>query len=199
MVSLGGNNDQKAFQQYCDELEQKSGKKLIQLTGIRSCDGCTACCKTHAVSEAHTRAGELCQFAIVEKGCGIYGKHPFQCRLYACWWLRGKGEESDRPDRLKIVMDDREISVNDQEIGLINLHEVEPGAVHQPRVQQITTAILKQGYVVCHWLLLAEEEHPHKYERYERRYYFPNGMFTDAEEEIFVQQAEKGSLTRLGQ
>ena len=71
----------------------------------RTCGTCTECCKTHPVDELKKRAGKWCQFRVKGQGCRIYGKHPKGCADFACQWLKGHGEESDRPDRTGIVID----------------------------------------------------------------------------------------------
>ncbi|MCR4278156.1 MAG: hypothetical protein NUV85_04075 [Candidatus Berkelbacteria bacterium] len=71
----------------------------------RTCGSCTACCKTHEVVELHKRAGKWCQFRVKEHGCRIYEKRPRGCVEFKCQWLKGHGEESDRPDRTGIVID----------------------------------------------------------------------------------------------
>ena len=171
-------------------------RQLWQVTPTRSCGGCTACCKTHDVAEVDTPSGELCQFAIIGQGCSIYNQRPRACQLYMCWWLLGKGEESDRPDCLKVVMDGNDIYVNNREIGLIDLHEVETGAVNQSRVQQMMASFLEQGIVVRYWPLAPHGIARHGSESYETRYYtpkyyIPKGMFTDEEKELFLQEVEK--------
>ena len=191
MAPYEEQDDQAAFEEFKIALERRTGKELYRLATVRACGGCVACCKTHMVAEVETAAGELCQFAAVGEGCSIYKTRPFDCRLYACWWLRGKGEESDRPDRLKIVMDDREVTLNGRVIGVIDLHEVEPGAINQPRVQQLTDAFLQQGVVVCHWFLAPDKAILLWGERYTRAYLLPEGLFTQAEKDQLLQTAEK--------
>ncbi|MEK7541303.1 MAG: hypothetical protein AAB533_00435 [Patescibacteria group bacterium] len=191
MAPYKEQDDQAAFEEFKIALERRMGRKLYRWATVRSCGGCTACCKTHQVTEVGTDAGELCQFAAIGEGCSIYAKRPFECRLYACWWLRGKGEESDRPDRLKVVMDDREVTLNGWVIGVVDLHEVEPGAINQPRVRQLTDAFLQQGAVVCHWFLAPDEAILPGGERYTRAYLLPEGLFTQAEKDLLLATAEK--------
>lgn len=120
----------------------------------RTCNGCTACCKTHAVDEVNSLGGRWCKHCNIGKGCLIYNRRPKECRLYECIWLKGKGGDSDRPDRLKIVMDINVVNLDKQEIVVLNLWEVEGDAASQARVCQITKANLEQGNVVRHRLLV---------------------------------------------
>lgn len=71
----------------------------------RSCGGCTACCKTHAIFEIKKPVGKWCPYCDASKGCRIYLNHPKSCKKFRCEWLKGFGEDGDRPDRTKIVLD----------------------------------------------------------------------------------------------
>jgi len=71
----------------------------------RTCGTCTECCKTHPVDELKKRAGKWCQFRVKGQGCRIYAQRPGGCITFDCQWLKGHGEESDRPDRTGIVID----------------------------------------------------------------------------------------------
>lgn len=111
----------------------------------RSCGNCTACCFTHAVTEVNTNAGEWCN-KCSKNSCSIYAARPIACRVYECWWLKGKGEESDRPDLSGFVMDGMDIP--GQSVGIVNLWEFVPGALNSRRALQIAQAIVDQGEVV---------------------------------------------------
>jgi hypothetical protein len=71
----------------------------------RTCGNCTACCKTHAVSEINKPAGKWCPHCDIWKGCRIYPDRPMGCKTFKCEWLKGFGKESHRPDHTKIVLD----------------------------------------------------------------------------------------------
>lgn len=129
---------------------------MLQQIQKRQCGGCTACCKTHGISVFEKGNGEWCSKCHIGVGCAIYRAYDFpqECREYRCFWLDGKGSESDRPDRLKIVMDGREFNIDGVMTGIWNMWELEPGARLQPRVTQLTQAITAQGIVVRHYELL---------------------------------------------
>lgn len=143
---------------------------------VRSCGGCTACCKTHVGREMKTLGGDYCDHRKVGKGCSIYEQRSFACQVYRCIWVCGKGEESDRPDRLKIVLDLKGLTFHRQEIVAMNLWEVEKGAANQPRVRQIMFANLEAGNVVV-------LRPYHK----EATYYFPKDMFSPDEQQEFIE------------
>jgi hypothetical protein len=144
----------------------------------RTCNGCTACCKTHAVEEVGSIAGIWCPQCQIGVKCLIYEDRPLGCRRYSCVWLQGKGKESDRPDRLKIVMDYLDVQFRDEEIPIFNFWEVEKGSIDQPRVQQIMITNIKAGNIVVHRSLY---EPP--------TYYFPKGMFSPDEQLHFIESA----------
>jgi hypothetical protein len=85
---------------------------------------------------------------MVDRGCAIYDNRPLPCQLYQCLWLMGKGEKSDRPDHLKIVMDGLTFQIGDRQIGVICFHELEVGAIEQPRIKQIIEAVKQQDFGV---------------------------------------------------
>lgn len=71
----------------------------------RSCGGCTACCKTHAVFEIEKPMGKWCPHCRVGKGCAIYLDRPKACKDFVCEWMKGFGKDEHRPDKTKIVLD----------------------------------------------------------------------------------------------
>ena len=75
----------------------------------RTCGGCTACCKTHAIFEIGKAPGQWCPHCEIGKGCKIYGERPKECREYQCQWRTGIGGPRFRPDKTKIVPEHREI------------------------------------------------------------------------------------------
>lgn len=121
---------------------------MAQLVAGRTCGGCTACCKTHAVQEVNTGNGDWCRHCAIDEGCRIYSRRPGECGLYECVWLKGHGVELNRPDRLGIVMDCCEVDVHRRKISVLNLWEVERGDAHQVRIRQFIFANLEQGFVV---------------------------------------------------
>ena len=69
----------------------------------RECGNCSLCCRIAEVKEGnfYKPACESCKFLKQNgKGCSIFGssKRPKICSSYECAWLRGYGEELDRPD-----------------------------------------------------------------------------------------------------
>ena len=152
----------------------------------RICSGCTACCKTHYILEARSLPGELCKCCAIDEGCLIFEgeQRPTTCHLYECLWLNGKGEESDRPDGLKIVMDGTIVNVGDRQIDVVNIWEVEEGAALQARVQQITEALLMQRFAVRHRKTVSLTVSKL---RIMDEYFTPNWMFTKPELQLFLE------------
>ena len=150
----------------------------------RTCGGCTACCKTHAVSQVQTTYGEWCQHCKIGSGCTVYDQRPIDCRVYECVWLKGKGKESDRPDRLKIVMDVTIIKFDGEDVVLLNFWEVEPGAASQARVQQFTEANVAAGNAVRHRLSVPKKVSPF---RVLDKIYYPAWMTSDSDRKRFIE------------
>lgn len=61
------------------------------------------CCDVLGVPELGKPYFARCEH-LTEKGCGIYETRPVSCRDYHCIWLKGYGEDSDRPDRSGILV-----------------------------------------------------------------------------------------------
>lgn len=103
---------------------------VTQTQKQRSCNGCTACCSTTGVAAL----GKPPQCACVHEtptGCGIYGRHPYECKEYSCLWRMGWGGEEDRPDRLGLLlhMDRDPWHPDDLLYSSIELLELKPGAI----------------------------------------------------------------------
>ena len=146
----------------------------------RSCGGCTACCKTHIGDDMKIQGGEYCDHCQIGKGCSIYEARPFACQVYRCLWVCGKGEESDRPDLLKVVMDLKAVNFQGNDIVALNFWETQEGAVDQLRVQRIMVANIEAGNVVV--------SRPYQDEP---TYYFPKGMFSAKEQQDFIETLQR--------
>ncbi len=75
---------------------------------MRQCGSCSACCRWPSIEELDKPAKTACPN--LEKcgyGCTIYENRPKHCMDYQCSWLRGVGEDRDRPDVSKILIDRR--------------------------------------------------------------------------------------------
>lgn len=58
------------------------------------------------VHEWDKPAGERCQHQKFGKGCAIYSKRPFGCRMWSCRWLTANDTgDQPRPDRCGYVID----------------------------------------------------------------------------------------------
>lgn len=120
----------------------------MSLVQNRSCDGCTACCKTHGVAGVTIR-GEWCQHCTPERnGCAIYANRPLQCGAYKCMWLLGAGPDSWRPDRIGIVTSVTEISLGDEVHGVLTITEVNGGEIDHPDVQLLIRDMVANEKIV---------------------------------------------------
>lgn len=80
--------------------------KLATHTQSRSCGACEACCYVAEVKEGivNKPACQKCPFQ--GNGCTIFGKpeRPQVCIDFQCGWLRGVGDDQDRPDKSGIMV-----------------------------------------------------------------------------------------------
>ena len=72
---------------------------------VRSCDGCTLCCKVLNVPELNKPAGRWCKDCAPTTGCRIYEARPNACRAFQCAFLvTPEMPESWRPKRSHFVI-----------------------------------------------------------------------------------------------
>lgn len=83
----------------------------------RSCSGCVLCCKLLPIADGVKIAGidvpnlkkpanHNCPHQRSGKGCAVYDRRPFSCRVWNCRWLVGDDTaELRRPDRSHYVID----------------------------------------------------------------------------------------------
>ena len=74
---------------------------------MRRCGGCRACCSTNGIVELDKPPRRKCPHEC-SKGCAIYAERPQSCRDYACLWLLGHGEDWERPDKIGVLVEERE-------------------------------------------------------------------------------------------
>jgi len=79
------------------------------MTKKRDCGECKACCILPAIKEPtlDKPAGVRCKNLKKEDSacdsCTIYKDRPAPCAAFKCLWLRGFGDENDRPDKSKVM------------------------------------------------------------------------------------------------
>lgn len=111
----------------------------------RTCGTCTACCKTHPIRELEKPAGGWCPHCHIGHGCRIYESRPDSCREFECQWLKGTGDDGDRPDKSRIVID----FIRYQSIGdTVVFFEVIPGGLKRKLVDSVRKAALEKRYAV---------------------------------------------------
>lgn len=75
---------------------------------MRTCDGCTMCCKLLGVEELTKAPGIWCRFiATNRKGCAIYHHRPGSCKTFECFYIMSDSDDFPdelRPDRSNIVL-----------------------------------------------------------------------------------------------
>ncbi len=116
----------------------------------RICGACTACCKTHGVSEIQKLPGYLCAHCTIGTGCNIYKSRPQSCKDFQCDWLKGFGGKEQRPDKTGVVLD----FVIGEVLGeLFQMWEAIEGALEHRFAQIITHNILDADIFVAHLYL----------------------------------------------
>jgi hypothetical protein len=114
----------------------------------RSCGECSACCKTHGVIEINKMPNVWCTHCKVGKGCKIYKKRPESCQRFKCSWLSGIGDDSERPDKVRVVQMYAGIAGIDG--PALCLWEVEDGSLDSEYVRYLTYKTLLGGDMVLH-------------------------------------------------
>ncbi len=117
----------------------------------RKCGGCTACCKALQVEEGdflkpiHT----WCPFCVVGTGCGNYATRFKVCRDFQCGYLKGLGDDEERPDRTKVIPDFHKEGLL-HATGVLQLWEVSAGALTKRYAQGMTCLFVSMGIPVIH-------------------------------------------------
>jgi hypothetical protein len=72
---------------------------------VRSCDGCTLCCRVLEAVTLDKPMGVLCKHCVVGTGCGVHATRVDECRNYHCGWLLdGSLGEEWRPETAHIII-----------------------------------------------------------------------------------------------
>lgn len=71
----------------------------------RKCGDCSECCTVLAVATLGKPTHQRCAHVRVgTRACSIYEQRPDECGRYECAWLRGMGSNSQRPDKVGLVV-----------------------------------------------------------------------------------------------
>ena len=132
----------------CGLCERRRRDELMRTIG-RVCGGCTACCRTHAVSEIEKPAREWCQHCVIGQGCRIYRDRPNQCKEFSCLWRDGYGAEETRPDKSGVVLIGKDADVG----SVLAIFEAREGALDTPFVWNTTHRMLGEKTFVSHTML----------------------------------------------
>lgn len=72
---------------------------------MRSCDGCTLCCKLLGVVSLQKPQNVWCNHCDIGKGCTIHPMRPESCRAYSCRYLVDEAlDESWKPSESGMVI-----------------------------------------------------------------------------------------------
>lgn len=147
-----------------------SGKKFKRCCGkpfalpvarlTRTCGACRACCTVLGEPSLGLDAYEQCPHEVPEgwilidsihqggRGCARYSKRPQECRDYRCLWKQGLLAESERPDRIGIVVDTT-VKLCSRWLGhAYHVREIELNASDRLEAQQVTKRLADAGAAV---------------------------------------------------
>jgi hypothetical protein len=132
----------------------------------RTCDTCTACCFTHAVTTIAKPGSEWCPHCEIGSGCRIYAARPEQCREFSCHWLQGWASENDRPDRLKVVLGGIDVNVAGRRVRLVQFIETAMGAMDQDHLTELIAMFRAKSFGICIACLLPSGRTPMRLTRF---------------------------------
>lgn len=72
---------------------------------MRSCNGCTMCCRLLEVTELQKPRNRQCTHCAAGGGCTIYDTRPAACREFSCLWLLEQTPEWMAPAETRVVLD----------------------------------------------------------------------------------------------
>lgn len=161
------------------------GSPMSAAINARTCDTCTACCFTHAVTAIAKPGGEWCRHCEIGSGCRIYLDRPEQCREFSCLWLQGWASEHDRPDRLKVVLGGIDVQVAGRRVRLVQFIETAIGAMDQEHVTELIGMFRAKSFGICIARLLPSGRHA------DATYEFPGSLLAADEVELFKEALGK--------
>ncbi len=114
----------------------------------RSCGTCRGCCRPFDIKAIGKRGTGWCVHSTPCNGCSIYSTRPTACKEYTCIWLDGLGKEEDKPELLGVVQNLHDFVLAGREITVLNLWEIEEGALKKPRIETIAENFIQEGLIV---------------------------------------------------
>lgn len=94
------------------EAEALAKLGAAEVAAGRSCGPCAQCCVLVGVAELDNAPGITCphqrepeEAARCGGACSIHPSRPAGCRVYACAWKLGLGEDRDRPDHIHALLE----------------------------------------------------------------------------------------------
>lgn len=155
----GYRNPKKANAKALAEARAAAIAKTKRLAESRECGECSACCTVLGIPSIEKPAWERCQHVCEGGGCGIYEQRPSECREWSCFWRLGWGEDSDRPEKLGVVVD-LDVAPAFLQIGhgrrdvdkterVVLFRESVEGAFDAPEVQRHVRNFLRNQTVVA--------------------------------------------------
>lgn len=118
----------------------------------RTCGTCSACCVVLGIAELGKPMHQRCPHQAATAGCGIYETRPKECRAFECGWLTGLLRESDRPDRLGVILAgaDKQTNLLARDLGMAPVLALEwrPGALDEEPVRDALRRLAREHVLV---------------------------------------------------
>jgi hypothetical protein len=134
-----------------DKKNKKKHRKLPIVgssnSGIRPCDGCTACCSVFGVEEISKDHWTACP-NLNERGCSIYEARPTHCKGFYCLYQSGLGSSQERPDKLGVIFATTNGPTEFTGDLEIQAYEIYPNAFNNPAVVKLAMGFKEKGKLV---------------------------------------------------
>ena len=114
----------------------------------RICGECNICCEILEVAEINNNQWVSCKHQC-DKGCDIYKNRPSSCEEYNCYWIEGNFEESDRPDKVGLIIDaGTQIFKDTWGDNAINVREIRPGSINMEKASKLLNRLKDENYTI---------------------------------------------------
>jgi hypothetical protein len=110
---------------------------------MRTCNGCTLCCKLERIPDLNKPANQWCMYCKHDEGCAIYGNHPKACKDMFCGWITDENMGEDmRPDRVHLYI----YGKLSDEVLKISVDPDYPDAWKAGKGKEVVDYILNKGF-----------------------------------------------------
>jgi hypothetical protein len=107
------------------------------------CGDCQLCCELLSIDTFNKPTYQKCPKQCTS-GCSIHGSHPYECRVYSCFWKMHwiDDDVKFRPDNLGVIFD----FAPDPSNPTLRVWQIEPDMVlNNPEVRRITIKLAHES------------------------------------------------------